>query len=175
MNISAKAAVAAAFFGLLLETSLFTSPTAQAITAYAQDQGGPACQLSVPTTASEVRPRASGMRNEGSTSAFVICQFPSTGGFPYTNATLYIVSIDGKDHTVQCTGMSGYVTYEPKYSTKTYLVASNLSDATDFRWNSDDFGAHSDLGSAYFSVTCNLPPGTSIVKLNASYYAEIGA
>ncbi len=176
MNFPAKAALAMA---LLLGAGLFTAPAAQAgmiLTYYLSDQGGPACQLSVPTTASEVRPRAAGMRNEGSTNAFVICQFSSPVGSAFNTAGLHLVSTDNKNHTTQCTAMAGEVTGEPKYSTKTYTISSDPTAYTDFMWFPADFNSSvGTLGSYYFSVTCNLPPGTSIITLNASYDLDVGA
>lgn len=44
--------------------------------------GADMCTLSVPTTDTKVRPRATGFGNEGTTNAFVICTFDTPpGGF----------------------------------------------------------------------------------------------
>lgn len=61
-------------FATAFVASVLAALPAQAttMTRTMEDQGGPACQLSVPTTSTQVRPRASGMRNEGTTNAFVI-------------------------------------------------------------------------------------------------------
>lgn len=175
MNIPAKATLATAFFGLLLAASLFAAPSAQAVTQtnYLSDQGGAACQLSVPTTSSKVRPRASGMRNEGTTNEFVICQFTSSAGFSFNYARLDIVSTDGKNHTVQCTGMSGVGGYSAKYSTKTFSIAPE--NYSDFLWLPADFASVNAFNNRYFSATCNLPPGTSIIRVLASYELDVGA
>ena len=161
----------------LCAASMFMVPAAQADTMAnhaLQDQGGSACQLSVPTTSSEVRPRASGMRNEGSANAFVICQYASPGGSAFTVAHLHLVSTDGKDHAVQCTGMTGDVIYGTAYSTKTHTVISDPATFTDFMWLPADFASAGILGSYYFSVTCNLPPGASISTLWAGYVLNVG-
>lgn len=174
MNVSVKAALATA---LLLTAGLFAIPAVLAVTInyHLADQGGPACQLSVPTISSQVRPRASGMRNEGSANAFVICQFASSGGSAFKNASLHIVSTDGKNHSVTCTGMIGEVTYGTKYSTKTFLSGTEPSNYADFLWLPADFASSDVLGSYYFSATCNLPPGASITTLSASYNLDVGA
>lgn len=68
---------------------LMVSPSASAVDASRSfwDQGGAACQLSKPTIDTVVRPRATGMRNEGTVNAFVICQYASGSGL-FTNAGL---------------------------------------------------------------------------------------
>lgn len=159
----------------LFAASVFAAPSVQAVTKtiYLSDQGGAACQLSVPTISSEVRPRASGMRNEGSTNAFVICQFTSNSSYAFNYARLDIISIDGKNHTVQCTGMNGDVIYGAKYSTKTYGIST--SGYSSFMWLPADFAAANAFGNRYFSATCNLPPGTSIIKVLASSELDVGA
>jgi len=130
---------------------------------------GAACQLSIPTTATGVRPKASGFRNESTTtSSFVICTMPrSTTTGEYSQVGLIGYSLDGAAHAVTCTAVAGN-TLAPKYSTKT----ANIRDATDtpFVWSSADFGGTDGgaiSGSLYFSITCNLPPQTAISYIQA--------
>lgn len=130
---------------------------------------GASCQLSIPTTNTGVRPKASGFRNEsGSTSNFVICTFQrssSTGDYVYVGLVGY--SLDGASHDVTCTAVAGTAP-ALHYSTKT----ASIRDATEtpFVWSAEDFGATGGTpigGSMYFSVTCNLPPQTAISYIQA--------
>lgn len=164
-------------FAATLAASLLAAAPAPATTIerIMEDQGGPACQLSVPTTSTQVRPRASGMRNEGTTSAFVICQFTATST-PFTQGGIVLASIDGADHSLSCTAMSGYVTQTAYYSTFNIVVRASDSAGTSVGWNSGYFDPSlSTLPSRGFSVTCNLPPGMAIVSTSAYYEEDVGA
>lgn len=164
-------------FATTFVASLLATPPAQAttVTRVMEDQGGPACQLSVPTTSTQVRPRASGMRNEGTTNAFVICQFAATSS-PFTQGSVVLVSIDGADHNVSCTGMSGYVTQTAYYATFNIFVRASDTAGMSTGWNSSYFDPSlNTLPSRGFSVTCNLPPGMAIVSTYAFYDEDVGA
>ena len=140
-----------------------------------EDQGGPACQLSVPTTATQVRPRASGMRNEGTTSAFIICQFTATST-PFTQVSVVLASIDGADHNLSCTAMSGYGTGGAYFSTFSIFVRATDQSGVSVGWNSAYFDPSlGTLPSRAVSVTCNLPPGMAIVNTFALYDEDVGA
>ena len=155
---------------------LAASPTqATTVERVMEDQGGPACQLSVPTISTQVRPRASGMRNEGTTSAFVICQFTATST-PFTQISVVLASIDGADHNLSCTAMSGYGTGGAYFSTFSIFVHASDTAGTAVGWNSSYFDPSLDtLPSRAVSVTCNLPPGMAIVSTYAFYDEDVGA
>lgn len=138
------------------------------------DQGGPACQLSVPTTSSNVRPRANGMRNEGTTNQFVICQYQSNGGGNFSNVVIYVASFDGVGHSFQCTGMNGTIMDGSSYVTDDmFAPATGWNHAN---WVPTDFGQPGpDFTSPYFSVTCLLPPGASILATSAEYNEDVGS
>lgn len=168
----------AAALTLIAGTLLAAAPESAAITSnrIMARQGGAACQLSVPTTASQVRPRANGMRNEGTTSEFVICQYDVSSGIPFFWASIYIASIDGANHTAKCTGMTGIpIGGNIYYSTKTADTGTTLADYGRMLWNPGDLGGTDYFGSAYFSVTCLLPPGASIVANTGAYSVDVGA
>src|SRR4249919_3479880 len=80
---------------------------------YVQLNGAGMCTLSIPTIDTKVRPKATGFRNEGTTTAFVICNFTSLPGFDGSvnfgdpqAVALLLYSMDGNDHTVTCTGVT---------------------------------------------------------------------
>ena len=171
MNVLHTSAATAFLAGLLAATPA----PATTIERIMEDQGGPACQLSVPTTSTQVRPRASGMRNEGTTSAFVICQFTATST-PFTQANVVLASIDGADHHLSCTAMAGYVTQTAYYSTFDIFVRASDAAGSSVGWNSGYFDPTlSTLPSRGFSVTCNLPPGMAIVSTFAFYDEDVGS
>jgi len=133
------------------------------------------CQLSIPTTDTEVRPKATGFRNESTTkSAFVICGYPRpTADSMPADIELLVHSMDGSARTVNCTAVTGIDgLYPPVYSSKS--VSSNTSSAL-VQWFPNDFGGTTTIPNGYHvSVTCTLPPQTSIIALGSLIFVEIG-
>lgn len=160
---------------------LASAPDAAAATSHAwSTTAGSTCQLSIPTTDTGVRPKATGFRNESTTiSNFVICPYASSitpsGGSSFTNLLASLQSIDGVARDVTCTAVVNASTYAgaPVYSSKTMSVGGG---GTLFAWSITDFGGVSGAipGSAVSSVTCNLPPQISIVWVEAAYDYNIG-
>ena len=162
-----------------LAIGLSAAPAATAVT---QDKiyefsAADACQLSIPTTDTKVRPKASGYRNEGATNQFVIC---GMGGYE-KGTVLYMVllytSMDGVQHDMSCTGVSGLTGLGngPIYSTKTVSVAATgYSFAT---WGAEDFGgtdgAPIDQG-LNLSVTCTLPPNVALQGFESQQQIDVG-
>ena len=114
-----------ALAGIVAAYGLATAPTARAANGWVTVPGG-ACQLSIPTTNTGVRPKATGFRNESTTTSnFVYCAIPLTGYSqpeqPYAIG-LVVYSIDGAAHNVTCTlvvGIAGDVAHregEPRSS-----------------------------------------------------------
>ena len=146
---------------------------------------GATCQLSIPTTNTGVRPKATGFRNESTTTGnFVICPLVtptvrSTNANPLTNGYIILSSLDGQAHSVSCTAVAGFGgnVFPPKYSTKSIAIPASTSDSVAGSWTLADFGQSSGdsiYGSAWFTITCNLPPQVQIQTLQGNYYTEIG-
>ena len=136
-----------------------------------------ACQLSIPTTDTQVRPKASGYRNEStSKSAFVICGY-STPSYDSTSKQIliYFTSMDAVSRNISCTAVSGMAGAEPlTYSTKS--ISSTAAETyTALLWTPADFGGTTDIpyGEAV-SVTCTLPPQTAITQVINAFDYEIG-
>ena len=136
-----------------------------------------ACQLSIPTTDTQVRPKASGYRNEStSKSAFVICGY-STPTYDSTSKQIliYFTSMDAVSRNISCTAVSGMAGAEPlTYSTKS--ISSTAAETyTALLWTPADFGGTTDIpyGEAV-SVTCTLPPQTAITQVINAFDYEIG-
>ena len=150
--------------------------------------GANMCQLSVPTTDTKVRPKATGFRNEGTTNAFVICTFdsPPGGAGPmneFTFAGVVLKSMDGANHDVTCTGVNSIADFEgleePQYISKTVTV-NDEGEAGELgvgvQWDPVDFGSTGTIPDSrgMFSVTCILPPQVSIKYGAAESREDVG-
>lgn len=156
-----------------LAGAVLASSPASALTVSRQlwGQGGPSCQLSVPTVSSQVRPRATGIRNEGTTNEFVICQYAATQAL-FTSAGMFVSSIDGANHTVKCTGLKGGAD-GPSYAVK--QVDTGTAGFPSMSWSPADFGESVDFGNYLFSVTCILPSGAAINSVYGNYDEYVGS
>jgi hypothetical protein len=158
-------------------------PARAATTAASSFATGSVCQLSIPTTDTRFRPKATGARNESTTtSSFVICplrSIPATNSDMFTSVSISIYSIDGASHSVSCTAVSGSNGRGVLYSTKNVDVsAEDGAIGATAAWTAADFdGTDGDpiTGSIGFSVTCSLPAQTAINSLEGSFEYEIGS
>jgi hypothetical protein len=179
----------------LLVGGLAMSPNAGAVT---QDRnmaltGSNMCTLSVPTISTQVRPRATGFRNEGTTNAFVICTFNNPGGaefldHPIFDAGIYLYSMDGENHPVTCTGVNSFTNAEDLGLPAMQFVAQTLDVNNEgpfgefgvpFWYSAEDFGGVAGdpiptVGGA-FSITCNLPPQVGIKIGFSNSIEDVGA
>ena len=149
---------------------------------------GAVCQLSIPTTNTGVRPKATGFRNESTTTGnFVICPLVTPtirtiDANPLAGGSIVLSSLDGQAHNVSCTAVSGigkelWKPFEIIYSTKSFAVPASTSEIGGGNWVAVDFGQSSGdsiIGSAWFTITCNLPPQVQILYLQGNYWTEIG-
>ena len=178
MRIPLCTAIAAVAFASGLVSPAATAATTQAISMWP----GSVCQLSIPTTNTGVRPKATGFRNESATTSnFVICPIPNAVGLSNDNDTagiLRLYSMDGGTHSVSCTAVSGWDQADLHYSTKAFDVSSaDPSYGYTAQWTAEDFGgtAGSPIpGSIGLSVTCNLPPQVAIAHAAGIFAYEIG-
>jgi hypothetical protein len=159
-------------FGLAVSTTA----TAETLSKTYEYSAADACQLSIPTTDTKVRPKASGYRNEGSTSQFVIC---GMGGYEHGTVdfmALIATSMDGQPHTMTCTGVTGIVgLLGPFYSTKSVDVPA-VGAAVPY-WAAEDFGGP--MGSPIpaglnLSVTCTLPPNVALQGFESQGEIDVG-
>ncbi len=149
---------------------------ADTVTRLAQAPAGSACRLSIPTVDTAVRPRATGFRNEGTTSVFAICgtQDPVQGAV--TDATITFYSLDNSLHTFSCTGVNGWPDADHyAYSTKSVTAASSVS-GTPLVFDPADFGGSGTMpDDGYVSITCTLPPNVSVGSVSMHYSKDIGS
>lgn len=167
----------AIFLASALSSVAFAFPTPASAVDKEQtffENPGSACQLSIPTIDTVVAPRANGYRNPGTKGAFVIC------GFPYFNkdfkgAGIVLMSLDGAQHTITCTAVSGVPTIaEQLYVSRAVVVPAGGSD--EILYTPEDFGTIGTIDNTLaFSITCNLPPQTAITVIGSSYDLDVGA
>ncbi|GAA5006524.1 hypothetical protein FNZ56_05115 [Pseudoluteimonas lycopersici] len=142
---------------------------------------GGACQLSIPTTDTGVRPKATGLRNESTTtSSFVICtiqrNIPSSSSSDpnYVSVWANLYSLDGVSHDISCTAvvgiLAGDASSDLKYSTKTESISNTTGSQAIFWTNSDFGGIYGDPITRSFniSITCKLPPQSAISMIHGN-------
>jgi len=169
--------LSAALAGWMLACGLASSPECSATTVVSlQHAPGSACQLSIPTTSTGVRPKATGFRNESAaTGNFVICPLPSpvaTNSDAFTFINISLLSLDNQSHDVACTAVANAVS--ATYSSRTIAVSASGGS---YQWSASDFGGTAGnpiVGSQEISITCLLPPQTAIRSLGGYYNREIG-
>ncbi len=163
-------AVATAFLG----TALGMVQPAQAVTISKNMFIDPstACQLSLPTIDTAVRPRATGFRNEGTTGTFIICgtAYFAVGSATATLLQVQLTAFDGITRNVSCTAVTRQSTGDsPFFSTK---VGSISSMGGSISWASADLDNFSGFAN---SVTCNVPSGVAITGVRLVYPDDVGA
>lgn len=165
----------------LAAASLAAAPTVSADIPYkGAVTNGSICQLSIPTTNTGVRPKATGFRNESKTiSSFVICPvlIPSDTIAGVTQLSVALYSFDGNTRDVSCTAVVNVFGTEGKpqvYSAKVEPVSS-ASEYDMLRWNSEDFGGIPGDTFDAMSVTCLLPPQTAINYIQVEYAHAVGS
>lgn len=173
MRILPQTLLATAILGL----SLGAAQSAQAvdISKIMHIDPATACQLSIPTTDTAVRPRATGYRNEGETSAFVICgmaYFTDVAGGA-TEFRVQMIAFDGLTHNnVSCTAVN-----RGSNGTGSVSVYSSKSVSVDpagdlISWAPADLNNFGNLSN---SVTCILPAGVAITGVRLVYPDDVGA
>lgn len=174
--------------GFVASAPAVAAPTLRAV----QLNGSGMCTLSIPTIDTKVRPKATGFRNEGTSNAFVICNFTSLPGFDGSEnfgdpqaVALLLYSIDGNNHDVTCTGVTSVQGFASiganpqQYVSKTLTVNNTtppyLAAGVAFKWLPADFGGTDYIpDDAAFSVTCLLPPNVAINVGTMQGQEEIG-
>jgi hypothetical protein len=169
--------VSVSVFASVLVAGALAMPASAATSARIYEfSAADACQLSVPTTDTKVRPRANGYRNEGTSNQFVICGMGGYENDTVMSATLLATSIDGKAHSMSCTGVTGLAGVSgPYYSTKTVAVPTAGVGAQ--AWAAEDFGGTEGEvidGGLNLSVTCTLPPNVALQGFESQGIIDVG-
>jgi hypothetical protein len=132
-----------------------------------------ACQLSLPTIDTKVSPRATGFRNDGTAGTFVICGLWKPVADNYISATIYLGNAASTILDVTCTGVNGDASGSQQYVSKT--IGAWPASGASISFDPGDFGGSSDIPGGYnFSITCALPPHTSIERVRSVILRDIG-
>ena len=166
-------------FAIALATGLAAAPAATAATQTKtyEFSAADACQLSIPTTDTKVRPRANGYRNEGTSNQFVICGMGGYENDTVLSTTLLATSVDGQAHSMTCTGVTGLTGLGsgPIYAPKTVTVPATGVGAQ--AWSASDFGGTTGqviAGGINLSVTCTLPPNVALQGFESQGVIDVG-
>jgi hypothetical protein len=137
-------------------------------TRYQTAQGGVVCKPSDMVSNSYLKAKATGLRNEGTASAFVICGFESSNSRAdfgtIQGITMGLYSLNGVAASVSCTAVNGFSDSSPIYATKAISTNANGTGAL-LKFDASDFGGVAgDVfpKSDFWSVTCSLPGKSSI-------------
>lgn len=146
---------------------------------YQTAQGGVVCKPSTSSGSATLVSKATGLRNEGTASTFVICGFESSnsrtdvGTILQINMAMY--SINGVSKSVSCTAVNGFADGAPIYATKSINTTTNGTQTT-LSFDASDFGGLSGdplPESDFWSVTCTLPGGTSIGYMTTKFNVNV--
>lgn len=168
-------ATSIALASALLGAALAPTPASagSVLKTLTQDAGN-ACTLSIPTTDTGVRPKATGFRNEGTANAFVICSADVANADGFGGDTTYIglslASFDGNAHSTNCTAVARYpdTLSNIQYVTLPALNTAATGVATSLT-TSGAPPSYYDHQRGVLSVTCVLPPGVSILAVQRGY------
>ena len=143
-------------------------------------QGGVVCKLTDTGLNLTVKAKATGFRNEGTTSTFVICGMESANSQESIGTikglTIGLYSLNGASASVTCTAVNGFANSTPLYAAKT--VATSGGGAAVINWDASDFGGTAGNPLAqndYWSITCNLPAKTSIGYMVTQFNVNVPA
>lgn len=167
----------------LVAAAGFAAPAADAATGQYLTVNGSICKPAGTTTNTQFITKATGARNESTTaSIFVICPFtlspvPADGGV-VTEIDVALYTLDGVARSIPCTAVIGSLSrFVPAtYSAKTFNVAGTSAGSVG-TWNASDFGGIAGAGipgSAWATITCNLPPQTAISLVYGKYNPLVG-
>ncbi len=158
---SSSYAIAAAV--LLAAVSMVHAPNARAASSASTAVGS--CLGSSSASDANLRKRPLGMRNEGTTSAFISCAaqygYNASG---VADAVLIATNTNAQAVDLTCTlvdGVLSLVFYYPK------TVSIPANDAAQIVWLPSDNGGTSFTG--YENFSCNVPPGVEINLVGFDY------
>ena len=137
--------------------------------------GTASCQAALPVFDGKIRKRPKAIANEGTSSAFITCDFDSinNGGTGFTDIGIFFINRSGVAKTVNCTFVDGIydVAFSPSLvksvvmPTTTAPVSLGVTAATDNAGN--NFTAP--------AISCEIPAGVEIAAVRGVYPEEVGA
>ena len=153
---------------VVLAGSMLQPANAATETRLQTAQGGVVCKPTDMVSNSALKAKSTGLRNDGTAPAFVICGFESSNSRSDFGTILSIsmgmYSLNGAPAAVSCTAVNGFTDNTPIYATKSVNTNANGTSAL-LNFDASDFGGTAGdplPDSDFWSITCNLPGKTSI-------------
>jgi hypothetical protein len=170
-------------FGVSIAAALLASAFQPAGAAtesrYQNAQGGVACKPSDMVSNSYMKAKATGLRNEGTTSTFVICGFESSNSRSdfgtIQSITMGLYGLNGVSSSVSCTAVNGFANASPVYSTKAVVTNAN-GTGVQLKFDASDFGGTAGdplPDSDFWSITCSLPGKSSIGYMTTQFLVNV--
>lgn len=138
------------------------------------------CQAALPVFEGLIRKRPLAVQNEGSSTAFITCSYPSgegrNSGSVTTRVWQYFLNNTGANITINCTGVSGDDGLSsPQFIVKSLVVPPGSTGAQ-ISWFAADFaGAPSVFPSqGQFSTSCAIPPGGGLRQAYINSDTDVG-
>ena len=165
--------VRVALFAALATFLLPTDAAANAVLRDVISHGTANCQSALPVFDGNIRKRPKALANEGSSAAFVTCDFESTPNAMSQVAVVrvFFINRSAAARTISCTAVFG-VGDTVLVPSNTKSITAAAGEAVELEWD-----ANNDNGGAFYSapaLSCNLAPGVEISVVNLSYLEEIG-
>jgi len=137
---------------------------------------GPAnCQPALPVFDGNIRKRPKAVANEGTSNAFVTCDFETTRNVAnkVLQVGMILVNRNAGSVTISCTLVDGIqdISFSPSI-VKSVTIAGGASVRGDIGWSAADNGG---ANYTFPAVSCNLLPGTEIGGVLRAYLDEVGA
>jgi hypothetical protein len=161
--------------------SAFQPAGAATDSRYQNAQGGVVCKPSDMISNSYIKAKATGLRNEGTAGAFVICGFESSNSRSdfgtIQSITMGLYGLNGVSASVSCTAVNGFANSSPIYATKAVTTNANGTavlltfDASDFGGTAGDTLPDSD----FWSITCSLPGKSSIGYMVTKFLVNVAS
>ncbi|MEO6366287.1 MAG: hypothetical protein ABIO38_09625 [Luteimonas sp.] len=134
------------------------------------------CQAALPVYDGNIRKRPKAVANEGTSSAFVTCDFDSisNAGTGFSQINIFFINRSGVAKTVNCAFVNGIynITHSPS------LVKSVVLPTTSTNPTALGVSAGADNAGANFSapaVSCELPAGVEIGAVSGNYPEFVGS
>ena len=157
----------------------FNPANAATESRYQTAQGGVVCKPSTSSGSSTIVAKATGLRNEGTATATVICGFESSNSRAdfgtIQGITMGLFGINGAAKNVSCTAVNGFANGAPIYATKSVITDAG-GTAVELTYDASDFGgvAGEPLpASDFWSITCYLPGSTSIGYMRTQFTVNV--
>ena len=174
MQIPLGAAIAAILLAVVVQPAHAATDS-----RYQTAQGGVSCKPTDMVVNTGIKAKSTGLRNEGTTAAFVICGFESSNSRAdygtIQSFTIALFSLNAVSITVSCTAVNGTPDSPPIYATKSMATRINGAGAL-MSFDASDFGgaAGDSLPAGdYWSITCSLPGKTSIGYMTTKFTVNV--